>query len=754
MTFQFMKTKDAREIWLGVVVCTLIVILSGCGRSNPSAKDIERRMAFDTPNAPVEFLVDNTVNVPEEGGQWRIRFTGHARAKEPLFRAESTKDAVARSANVSGADWDHLRSAMARASSLPAEYQNPLAADMAEIRQIPPTILVQALGKGETAAISGEATAQRSGDTWAVKIESIQAPDLQGLVTESKGKGQPVASSAIVASYAASITKLGSSFPERVDHAEKEYLQAMFAPGKFFVGTYTEGNSPTSTQIALQIETLDVSDKSFTALIRNEGSWADTRRVTGRLHGTGVQTEIGMTLESNTARIDCGPFLQVTDAQSEFNCVLREGKLMAQASAGFPSWKLVLRPASAEERARFEQTARAFEEGVLALVKKGTTLIGVCSRLDGTEPEKLLFHIKSFSPDGGTIEILMQDTKAPCAQVLYRGTVVTNRFAAMKKGAVHISRVKDLDKETAVSNERFFSGDTRDFQFNFNESESGFVLDNRFYNLALKVMPTQALDAWNQEWTARRAQWASALQAGMRYKGMMVSVSQSLAIDLVFTEFEDNGSIVSVRISVPASGKTHTFHGTINLDSVLRRPLPLSAGSTTGENPNTPFGRLANTKLELKLDADGSLVGKISDPYDFKGWAVKVSPTAGNASTSGAQPAVTPPLAGTVDNANVTPSGQASGSNSVEAATTYPDGQGAFLLSNGEWVSLPHNNGYIVRTSKKLQKDAPAGSFVFAGGAPIPEVAGEIAIFFRGDDNSSLSTHALVSDHRTCGAPG
>lgn len=454
------------------------------------------------------------------------------------------------------------------------------------------------------------------------------------------------------------------------EERRKAFL-AQIAPGRVFRGTAVDAGTHRETPLYLEITGLS-PENEVRAILRNDDSWRLARPFQGTWSADEHFEKTVLTLTSlpNQAVRNAGPFLSNSQVWKFALRVEARGELTEENKF----FQYQFQPITAEQVAALQARLDGEFERAIAATEPGVLYLGTAvSRASGAaEPMFLRFGPRTQGSE--SLEASFESTVRTWKRPLH-GTVATN--ASRSGGApIRLQTGPNEAVEEAPAT-RSALGDHGELNLRLSLEQGTLVGgDERFtYKFAVAgAADLQRLEASRLE---RVRRLDAVMRSGIVYDGAMrTDRGYVFRTRLEFTKVDRSAGVMTVRFrSLERPKVFREFLGTWDPagDSIELKTADQAVWDNTAGFKIPFFIPKSTATLHLVL-TENSLTGRIAgDPHwemIFSADAFLSVPTEGAETNSPfADGGVFPPL---------------------------PKNEGAYLLGQGNWVSLPTNHGHVV----------------------------------------------------------
>ena len=303
---------------LGALAC------GGCGKREPSSAEIRQFLNSHAAGAPYQVTEVKTEAFPVEADKLKVKFQATGKLTEPFF---STIDLTS---FAQAQNWPIDPERVQKARTLTSGPQGERLLQLARITPPPGldavTVLKQSAPSGYNFTFEGEILAERKVDSWNLTLNefSLQAALPGNLGRPRRDFGQ----SAYDTGNPADVQRMRDAVTANMDFADRiekakaaydaevaaarakrlaEFLQ-LVAPGRILAGSQIDGQRTDS--LSIEILSVDQEHKHLEAVLRNDGGWAEARRIEGSWSADDDTGAITLALSSKAADAvpNAGPY--------------------------------------------------------------------------------------------------------------------------------------------------------------------------------------------------------------------------------------------------------------------------------------------------------------------------------------------------------------------------------------------------------------------------------------------------------------
>ncbi len=685
--------RPQRKIIVNLIILALIGV--GCliwwrNGQTPGTEEVTAFLNRTVGGGRVRFSVVKRDALSQGEAGLNIMIVATARTAGPLYTKIDTADYLNKTIQLDPRTSSEARRILSNpGSSAQPEFQGatPFPAD-----PYLAIILRATSPAGATFVYHAVLDAYREGGTWKFTLVSggFEGGGLAGEARAAFGEsayalgeaGDEARLHILVANFEAFAGRVAGVRQDRAAASadRRSSFLAQIAPGRIFRGTAVEAGTRRETPLYLEIIGLS-SENEVTAVLRNENSWHVARSFNGSWSADEQFEKPVLTLASTASQAvrNAGPFLDNTQAWKFTLNVDSRGELSEQNRF----FQYRFQPIPQEQVAALQSRLEGEFERAVAATEPGVLYLGTAvSRTSGaTEPIFLRFgqRVQGSESLVASFESTIRTWKRPL-----HGMIVTN---ARRSGGAPI-RLQTSLKEAV---EEAVRGSVLNDQGELNLSlglEQGLLVggDERFtYRLA--VASTADLERLESGRIERGRQLNRVVRNGIVYEGIMREDRGSVfRTRLEFTRIDRAANVITARFrSLDRLNVFREFVGTWDPagDSIVLNATELGVWDQN-LGFNIPFFVThAGAILHLALTGN-SITGRIAgEPH----WTMDFSADAFLAAPTEVAEPNSPAAAGGL-------------------LPALPKTEGAYLLSNGGWVSLPANHGHIVsEPAPKMTED-------------------------------------------------
>ena len=707
--------RSPRTLIVGLVILVLVgaglLVWWRHGRT-PGADDVTAFLNRTAGGGRVRFSVVKMEALPQGEAGVLITVATVARTTGPLYGKIDAADYLLRTFRLDAAASGEARRLLSSQGSPPQpEFQGaaPFPPDPYQA-----VILRLTSPAGAAFAYSGVLDAHREGGAWTFALVSggFEGAGPQGGARSAFGEsayvvgeaGDEARLHALVADFEAFVGRvagirrdLASARVAASEDRRKAFL-AQIAPGRVFRGTAVEAGTQRETPLYLEIVGLS-PENEVKAVLRNDNSWHIARPFQGAWSADEQFEKPVLTLTSlpNEAVRSAGPFLDNTQVWKFALSVNSRGELAEQNRF----FQYRFQPVTPEQAAALQARLEGEFERAVAATEPGSLYLGTAvSRTSGaTEPIFLRFGPRAQG--GESLEAGIESTVRAWKRPLH-GTIATN--ARRSSGApIRLQTVPGDAVDEAPTGSAL--GDRGDLNLRLGLEQGSLVGGDERFTYRLAVAGAAELQRLEASRSERVRRLTAVMRNGIVYDGTMrEDRGYVFRTRLEFTRIDRSAGVITARFrSLDRLNVFREFLGawdpagdSIELTATDRGVLDTKFGF------NIPFFvSHAGATLHLALTGN-SLTGRIAgEPHwvmDFPADTFLSVPTENAEQNSPfADGGVFPPL---------------------------PKNEGAYLLGQGGWVSLPANHGHVVAEPVPKADDdeiAAMGMRALKSGGELPD---------------------------------
>lgn len=382
------------------------------------------------------------------------------------------------------------------------------------------TILRQTARPGHRYQISGTIRARRGDRGWEAEVAEAR-PDAGAPTGRRQQDFGPNALALDNPKDAEKIRGIAASANEvlkQLEEARDKYMAEQTArdeqwvvgnlskirSGSMFSGVATRsGYTPQS--LTLEISEVDTSRRTVSALLRNDGGWAEARRFQGTYEANTKERTFRLTLgtRSDQAVGSCGPFLQWDEA-FDIKFILDGDVLNGKTN----SWTYRLSYVTDDQKSKEIARVREAEVQWLGATKAGMVYKGTATLVDQAWSEEYLLKFTKQEKNGLVIEAELT-ARTSLASRKFRGMLVLNSYMAEGKPLRLISDGEQAVKQAGQYSPLRTAGELRWYpqldqgKLSFDNTSTGYRWHCVFEPLAGKeleiaVLDTKKIDALRQ----------------------------------------------------------------------------------------------------------------------------------------------------------------------------------------------------------------------------------------------------------------
>lgn len=667
-------SRSQRALIVSLVVATLVCAGIFAWRHQARAPGADEVTAFLNQTVGgdrVLFAVEKLEPLAKSETGWKMLVGAKARTIEPFYSKIDTAEYMARTLHLDPVTSGEARRLLAKPdSSAQPEFQGaaPFPADPYEA-----VLLRMTSPAGTVQAFNGVLDAHREGGAWKFVLISggFEGGGAQGAPRSSFGKTSHVVGDAGDEAKLHALTADFEAFggrvagisrnleSARVAERRKAFL-ARIAPGRVFGGTALATASRHETPIYLEITGLP-AENEVQAVLRNDNSWHIVRSFQGTWSADDKFGDpvLNLTSPASEAIRNAGPLVEATQAWRFALHMDAQGELTEQNRF----FKYQLQPLAPEQVTAIQARLETEYEQAVAATKPGLLYLGTATSRTSGANETIFLRFSPRPQGSESVEATLESTTRPWKRPLH-GAIMAN---ARRSDGVPV-RLQTGSKESVA--EALTGSVLRDpGELNLRLGpEQGSLTggDERFtYRLAVAAAADlQRLEASRLE---RARQLAAVVKNGIVYDGALREDQRyTFRARLEFTRVDRSAGIIAARVR--SLNRLNVFREFLGAWDAMGDSIVLNA-TDVGEQDknfghNIPFFvTRENAILRLALTGN-SLTGTIAgDPrweIDFPADILLAAPT------------------------------EASG------LPALPKNEGAYLLINGNWETLPANQGHVV----------------------------------------------------------
>ena len=746
----------AKRAW-AIGAAAFVLLVTGFGwwnyqRSKPSdallLQELDRRSKgaahYEQVKVSITRLTDTSV---------RVDFSAKGRYLEALYRAENTREYLAR-------EFGYDPAAVEAAAGVLRRKDAPRLLEWAKLGPPPAdplslVILREQAPQGGPVAQSGRVEATRTDTGWALVFSPAPAPDGQ----RRSNFSQPTYVAGTAEDRAALKTRLEhyQTYADRVVAAAGDFAQKLaeeraarvdrllngVKSGVLYSGIATNGQE--SQVLYLEFSASKKTPATLTALLRNDGGWLDARGFTGswRTDADASQLTLDLATQENQAIPNGGPFL-ASWAWSMQLALDESGRLVGRSNGG---WQLAFERVPEAEAAKVRAQGMDNFEEIFALTAPGSVLLGAGANRTSGASEALLLHFTQQDRKAGIVRGYFQSPERHNRRREFGGVIVASKYRS--NGLPLRLSLPERDRSRQAPTDTLL-GYPADRELHLRAEAGDLVgeMQGTEYHFARATPPQLAeLEHRRQE---QAELFAATFRTGAVYDGTIRNDSGYVSpVRLRLQQLDTLEHTVTYSLdSREFPGVYRQFSGTYDVAG-----LTVDAQSTQkfrlSNNPHctVPFYKFDHA-FNLRLTRnEGEITGLFLN-WGNGGWSLEF--------LVAAQPAAAP----------------GSGTGTAEAAL-WPEAEGAYVLKDGAWLPLPHNNGKVTygapqvlnnvlgvlngltgrpNPDKLAEGSDKLADLTFDGDAPIPQVPPQsVTVLFvgvpAGVPTEQLSRHPELAEY-------
>ena len=463
-------SRKAKLAWAGVVVA---VVLSLAGYwvyqqmdRTPGKAAIRHEVELYL-KAPGQRVVDVSTETLKESkeNQAYLKFTATVELTEPLFTQVASADYLTQQ----GADplvFKRIGDILGGQGSPRLRELAGLKDSVANLNDV--ALLRESSPTGHRHTVAGKIVATRADNLWKIGFMQGFAADSQPPVGRklSEYRGDVLVldrpqdaekARSIVANAGDVLKRLEPARAQWVKEeaekteqkrqerlaAQQEWLNrnlAKIQPGTLFVGTATDRNGSPPQILYLEITDLDKERNRVSAWLRNDGGWADTRRIQGTYVADIERDVFTVKLDTRVEQAvrNAGPFLQWEEV---FTAPLTLDNDTLKGTTGNWSWQLT-RVKSEEQKNKEIANARENELKWMEASKVGAVYKVLATRSDRGWSEEYYFTFTKNEKNGIQIEGKLELPARQWSRQ-FTGTLITNKYMAQGKPLKLFTKTSD-----------------------------------------------------------------------------------------------------------------------------------------------------------------------------------------------------------------------------------------------------------------------------------------------------------------------
>lgn len=661
--------------------------------------------------------------------QVRIVFTTEGKVTEPLYLSTDL-------ATTLPAEYETAKNRLAEADRLMASRTGArlretggLGAPPEDPRQVE---VIRATAKlTDSFSYQGEAHATRTAEGWRLQLTD-------GRFSSTLPEGQPrrgFGAKTYLASEAQDVAALKTLLAERLAYSERalaaatklaaqlaeernarlQEFQAQLKPGTIFTGLVRDLRNPQSHSVTLEITAFSPVVGSVTALLRNDGGWADTRTFQGTWKPDAEAEHVTVALASrqNQAVRSAGPILEANEDFALTFALTTSGTLRATTAR----FELTLSRVPDTEVAALRTQLGAELVALLGATAPDLVYRGAAISKNTQVAEPVLIRLIRQENGGALLQAMLESPDHGTWQRSLRGTLIANRYRS--EGRPLRLQIDGEDRVKRAPGTSIFGANAK-LSLRLAVDSDQITGEDERYSYRLKRAAAAELAELKAARDARDQRFLSVIRSGAAYDGTARDRAGAVSrLRLRVNQFDSASQTVGVLFeSREQNGIFHAMSGSYDVESGS-----LLLGSS-GQGKFNPSGRLKvpffsrdrGFKVALQLTAAG-LVGEVSN----ESWTLDFP--------VGATAAATP--LGAIE-------------------SEFPAAPGAYVKGkDGQWVPLPTNDGKVTYGATEVLKNISGllgalsgktdeaaqtrpdklADLTFAGRNTLPVVSGENVVF-------------------------
>ncbi len=642
----------------------------------------------------IRFSVVKMETLSQDGAGRKIMVVASAKTIEPLYSKTDTADYMQQTLRLDPAAAAEARRLLSTpGASTQPDFQGaaPFPADPYQA-----VILRVTLPAGTALAFNGVVKAHRENGAWVFALVSggFEGSGAKGEARSTFGRTSYVAGEADDETRLHALVTDFEAFAGRVAGISRNRASALaadrrktfleqIAPGRVFRGTAVEAGTHHETALYLEIVAIS-PENEVKAVLRNDNSWHTVRPFQGTWSAdeSFANPVLNLTSLANQATRNAGPFVEATQVWQLALRVDSRGELTEQNRF----FQYRFQPVTPEQVATVHARLEAEFERAVAATEPGLLYLGsATSRTSGaTEPVFLRFGQR---PQGSESTEATLESPVRAWKRSLHGTIVANARrssgAPIRLQAVPGDAIEDAPTGSVLR-------DPGELNLRLGVEQGSLVGgDERFtYRLAVaSAADLQRLEASRSE---RVHRLDGVMRNGIVYDGIMrEDHGYVFNTRLEFTRIDRPAGVITARFrSLNRLNVFREFLGTWDPagDSIVLNATERGV-QDTNFGFNIPFFvTRGSATLHLALTGNtltGTIAGEPHWTLEFPADVFLSVPT------ESAEP-------------------NSSGESGLPA---LPKADGAYLLGNGGWLSLPANHGHVVaEPAPKADEDEEAAA--------------------------------------------
>lgn len=570
----------------------------------------------------------------DSGTQRELRVEADGKVREDLFTVR-TAETVARELDAENlARLRQLRRTLAEpdgaaaARALEAEIGAPPADSLGG------QFLVPVTPRGTAIGFSGTMLATRGPDGWVLavtggdlapgrpagQLRSAFAAELR--VLDDAVKAQLKRDLAAAGEFAAKFDAARVAHAEKLQREREERRAALLtalAPGTCFFGQAEPvGGGAPIPGLVLEIVSAQPASRQVSALLRNDGGWAEARAFQGTFDVDDQSSVLKLSLATRSAQAveQAGPLLANREGWTLALQLEGDSRLTGKS----PAHQYVLTRLGESERERLRTEMGAAFERALAATQNGTVYRGTAVAKDSSREETVLLRFTRQEKNGAQLAAELEIENTPGRSRPFRGSVTANRHRA---GGAPIRLTSAARDRLANAGDTSVAGLNRELVVALTPDGTALAGADTSFTYKLERLDADAFAKLDAERKAARDAFFAAVKRGNAYGGTAQHTDGfSTPVRLRITSVNaDTGAVEGALESVPQNGVNARLTGRFTFaDRSLR--FTAAVGKAAGGNAlRLPlFARNGRGNVVLTVgerSIDGALEGSAEWSFSF-----------------------------------------------------------------------------------------------------------------------------------------
>lgn len=544
-------------------------------------------------------------------------------------------------------------------------------------------------------------------------------------------KTAATAAVAFAKAYKDGVVAYKEDLARKKEAAIKDFLSAVSAKTLYRGYARPKDGNGEQTVLFLEFAQARGGENRLAAVLRDEAGWAEARPFSGTWTYDDNSGNFTLTLNTRGAdRIEnCGPFVGGDTYRNWGMTLAYSGDKLVGGNDSF-NYEFTRRSGAEAEQDRAEVEAPWRE--MIEATAKGAIFKGIGTAKDGSSSFDMMLRI-TRNDNGGIVTAVAENPLDPRNNRTFKGMIIGNSH----RNDGSPLRLKSSNDDHGSTGHDWFRYWGMETWWNLDGNTLAGASSNYTYSLT-KMTETEVAD-FNSTRAAAQNALRARVQPGQAYAGIATSDKgkYSTKVGLRFSRLEGAGSLIEFGIfSVRDPRSAVIYNGTF---SPIDGKITASRKNKSFNDSDRAFQEafLYRSELELYVRED-----TIRVEYDNGALTLDF------------------PYGGIVEKVNLGDSGG--------PELTVPDQQGAYALIEGKWVPLPRNNGRGRQSAGDIAGSLLGGFFkpiadagnpggsgqpedvgeiIIDGTSPVPEVSGQMVIFFRGTPEDFMVPKGIPADY-------